>query len=339
MNRQRYKLLIAYRGTRYHGWQAQAAMEESQHDFSEAMDRQEEQASSASWEKVAETGPETETETGPGLTGDLLERGTSASGPVKTVQGELLRAVSSVVRHPVKLIGSSRTDAGVHAKGQVAHFDTDRTQIPPESLRQAVNARLPDDIVVNGIAPVPDNFDAISWTRSKRYQYAIWNAPDRTPLISDLLWHRWQKLDREAMAAAARVFVGTHDFTSFARPGHGRNSTVRTVVSCELRCRARLLVIGVEGTGFLWHMVRIMVGTLVEVGLGRHTPEQIKSMLEARDRAAAGATAPAHGLYLQWISLADHGPGTGGAASGRPVGAASQEPAEVPDPADGENES
>jgi tRNA pseudouridine38-40 synthase len=330
MSRQRYKLLIAYRGTRYHGWQAQMAAEESQHEFAEAMEGGEEQPSGASWEKVAEM------ERAPA--GDLLERGPGKSGPVKTVQGELLRAVSSVVRHPVKLIGSSRTDAGVHAKGQVAHFDTDRTQIPPESLRQAVNARLPDDIVVNGIAPVPGNFDAISWTRSKRYQYAIWNAPDRTPLISDLLWHRWQKLDREAMAAAARQFVGTHDFASFARPGHGRNNTVRTVVSCELRCRARLLVIGVEGTGFLWHMVRIMVGTLVEVGLGRHTPGQIRTMLEARDRAAAGPTAPAHGLYLQWISLADHGPGAGGVGGGS-LGAASLESAEVPGPVDGENES
>src|SRR5271156_6546065 len=129
MTRQRYKLLIAYRGTRYHGWQAQAAMpEDFPHEPSE--------------DPLKE----------PGLESDLFEPAPIASdSPAKTVQGELLRAVSSVVRHPVKVIGSSRTDAGVHAKGQVAHFDTDRIQIPPESLRQAVNARLPADIVVHGI--------------------------------------------------------------------------------------------------------------------------------------------------------------------------------------------
>jgi tRNA pseudouridine38-40 synthase len=292
MTRQRYKLLIAYRGTRYHGWQAQ----------------------SAAPDEFPQESPE-ESIQEPALADDLLEPAPIASdAPAKTVQGELLRAVASVMRHPVKLIGSSRTDAGVHAKGQVAHFDTDRTQIPPESLRQAVNARLPADIVVHGIAPVPENFDAISSTRSKRYQYAIWNAQDRAPLMSDLLWHRWQKLDREAMQAAARQFVGTHDFASFARPGHGRNNTVRTVLECEMRWRSRLLVIGVEGTGFLWHMVRIMVGTLMEVGLGRFSPEQIKSMLEARDRAAAGPTAPAHGLYLQWINMVDEKPAGGGPA-------------------------
>jgi len=323
MTRQRYKLSIAYRGTRYHGWQVQAAAEESPYLEEHAHGQE----------------PSQET-LDPIPQGDLLEPAPITSdAPAMTVQGELLRAISSVVRHPVKVIGSSRTDAGVHAKGQIAHFDTDRTQIPPESLRQAVNARLPADIVVHGIAPVPGNFDAISWTRSKRYQYAIWNAPDRGPLISDLLWHRWQKLDREAMQAAARHFVGPHDFASFARPGHGRNNTVRTVISCELHCRSRLLVIGVEGTGFLWHMVRIMVGTLMEVGLGRYGPDQIKSMLEARDRAAAGPTAPAHGLYLQWISLADQGPSGGGPAGEGPLDTASKEAPDARIPQDGPNES
>jgi tRNA pseudouridine38-40 synthase len=206
-----------------------------------------------------------------------------------------------VVNHPVHVVGSSRTDSGVHAKGQLAHFDTDQLQIPIEGLRRAVNAALPADIVIRTLEPARDSFDAITSTTSKRYQYAIWNQPDRPAFFPDLVWHRWQTLDLVAMTQAAQRLVGEHDFASFARPGHGRENTVRTVLSCDVSQRGPLLVIGVEGTGFLWNMVRIMVGTLLEVGLGRHTPEAIDAMLAARDRQAAGGTAPPHGLYLQWI--------------------------------------
>ena len=259
MTTQRYKLTIAYRGTRYHGWQTQAV-------------------------------PET-------WTG---ERPPTGEG-IATVQETLTRAMVDVVHHPVKLCGSSRTDAGVHAKGQVAHFDTPMVQIPPEGMRRAVNARLPDDILIRTIEPVPDTFDAIGDTVSKRYQYAIWRALDRPLFTPDLLWHRWQELNVDAMAAAARHFVGTHDFASFARPGHGRDSTIRTVLACDVSARGPRLVVGVDGSGFLWHMVRIMVGTLVEVGLGRTRPDEIPQMLAAKDRAAARPTAPPTGLYLQWI--------------------------------------
>lgn len=256
---QRYKLVIAYRGTRYHGWQKQFAVE--------------------TWK-----GPQ------------------PAEGEgIPTVQETLETALRSVVNHPVTLSGSSRTDAGVHAKGQLAHFDTDQTQIPIEGLRMAANHRLPADVLIRSIEPAPPGFDAITSTSSKRYQYFIWNAPDRTPFFSELVWHRWQKLDVEAMRAAAAHFQGTHDFASFARPGHGRDSTIRTVLSCDVHRRGPRLVIGVEGTGFLWNMVRIMVGTLVEVGLGRFAAEDIPRMLQAKDRQAAGATAPPHGLYLQWV--------------------------------------
>lgn len=224
---------------------------------------------------------------------------------IPTIQETLGRAIESVVRHPIKLVGSSRTDAGVHAKGQIAHFDTDRLQIPRGGLRRAINASLPPDIVVGALDPVPDSFDAITSTLSKRYQYAIWNKPDRPAFFPDLVWHRWQALDVPAMRDAARQFVGEHDFASFARPGHGRDNTIRTVLGCDVSWRGPLLVIGIEGTGFLWNMVRIMVGTLVEVGLGRHRPESIEEMLAAKDRQAAGSTAPPQGLYLQWIKTAE----------------------------------
>jgi tRNA pseudouridine38-40 synthase len=220
---------------------------------------------------------------------------------IPTIQETVARAIASVVNHAVLLVGSSRTDAGVHAKGQVAHFDTQAVQIPIEGLRRAVNAALPSDIVIRSLDPVADTFDAITSTASKRYQYAIWNRPDRPAFFPDLVWHRWQDLDVPAMVEAAKKLVGEHDFASFARPGHGRENTVRTVLSCDVSARGPLLVVGVEGTGFLWNMVRIMVGTLVEVGLGRHTPEAIDAMLAARDRQSAGGTAPPQGLFLQWI--------------------------------------
>ena len=273
MPTQRYKLTIAYRGTRYHGWQAQAASDT--------------------------------------YTGDPPPAGEG----IPTVQESLQRALGQVVGHPVTLSGSSRTDAGVHAKGQVAHFDTPAVQIPQEGLRRAVNSRLPPDILIRTIEPVPDAFDAIRSTDTKRYQFFVWNDKDRPVFFSDLAWHRWQYLDVPKMARAAAHFVGTHDFVSFARPGHMRDSTVRTVHACDVSWRRPKLVIGVEGSGFLWNMVRIMVGTLVEVGLGRHEPDAVRDMLLARDRRAAGPTAPPHGLYLQWIRFREGG-GDGAAGGG-----------------------
>ncbi|HWB53401.1 MAG TPA: tRNA pseudouridine synthase A, partial [Tepidisphaeraceae bacterium] len=175
---QRYKLLISYRGTHYHGWQRQSYT--------------------------------------PNYQGPTPPPGQG----IPTIQETLTRTIQSVVGHPINLVGSSRTDAGVHAKGQVAHFDTDQVQIPREGMRQAINSRLPEDILVRTIEPVPDTFDAISSTVSKRYQYLIWNAPDRPPLFPDMVWHRWQHLNVEAMRKAAERLVGTHDFASFARAGH-----------------------------------------------------------------------------------------------------------------------
>ena len=259
---QRYKLTLAYRGTRYHGWQSQAV---------------------------------TENYTGPAP---------AAGEGIPTIQETLARAIESVVRHPVRPVGSSRTDAGVHAKGQIVHFDTAATQIPREGLRRAVNAALPTDITIRKLEPVGEEFDAITSTTSKRYQYAIWNQSDRPTFFADLVWHRWQPLDVDAMRAAAAKLIGTHDFASFARPGHGRENTIRTVLSCDVARRGPMIVIGIEGTGFLWNMVRIIIGTLAEVGMGRVAPGEMEAILAARDRQAAGPTAPPHGLYLQWIRTA-----------------------------------
>jgi tRNA pseudouridine38-40 synthase len=265
---QRYKLTIAYRGTRYFGWQEQLA-------------------------------------TGKGSDEETLRYPPGTELP--TIQLLCRRAIEGVVNHPILLTGSSRTDRGVHAKGQVAHFDTHMVQIPKEGLRRAVNARLPDDILIRSIEPVPDTFEAISGTESKRYQYVVWNAPDRPPLFSDLVFHRWQKLDLDAMRAAAALLEGTHDFNAFAKPGHGRATTDRTVSECRLSVRSPRLVLGVAGSGFLWNMVRIIAGTLIEVGIGHYTPEDIRAALESKDRRQAGSTAPPHGLYLQGIKFKSEG--------------------------------
>jgi tRNA pseudouridine38-40 synthase len=224
---------------------------------------------------------------------------------IPTVQETLQRALGTVLRHPVAVVGSSRTDAGVHAKGQIGHFDTDQTQIPIAGLRAAVNSALPPDILVRSIEAVPDSFDAISSTTRKRYQYFIWNAPDRPVFFHELAWHRWRPLNTAEMQRAADVLVGEHDFASFARPGHGRDHTVRTIFSLDVHARAPRVIIGVEGSGFLWQMVRIIVGTLVEVGMDRYGAEEVRQMLEAKDRNASGPTAPPHGLYLQWIRIRD----------------------------------
>ena len=292
---QRYKLTVAYRGTRYHGWQQQPALPTYRGERRPGL----------GVAPVAGDSP-----------GDGGEEGTVAHEPVAgaassipTIQGELTRAIAEVVGHPVVISGSSRTDAGVHAKGQVAHFDTDKVQIPREGLRRAVNHRLPSDILIRRIEPVPETFDAITSTLTKRYQYLIWNHKDRPLFFSDLAWHRWHYLDVPKIARAARHFVGEHDFASFARPGHGREHTVRTVFACDVSFRSPKLVIAVEGSGFLWNMVRIMVGTLVQVGLGKVDPDAIPGILAARDRQAAGPTAPPHGLYLQWIRTDVDAPG------------------------------
>jgi len=257
----RYKLTIAYRGTRYHGWQQQPMLETYK----------------------GEPPP-------PG------------SG-IPTIQEIVSATLGQALGHPVTLVGSSRTDSGVHAKGQVAHFDTDQAHIPPWGLQQAVNHRLPPDMLIRRLDPAPEGFDAITSTVSKRYQYALWSTDFRNPFANDLLWHRWQPLDHEAMAEAAAHFLGEHDFTSFSRPGHNWQSAVRTITECSLSRRGPLIIIGVTGSGFLWNMVRIMVGTIVEIGLGLREPSVIPGMIEARDRKAAGPTAPPHGLYLQWIKF------------------------------------
>jgi len=260
---QRYKMIVAYRGTHYHGWAHQEVP--------------------PTWKKKVDP---------PDKFG---------TGGLPTIYRALAQAIQHVVRHPVAVVGSSRTDTGVHGKAQLAHFDTTQLEIPNDGLRRAINHQLPDDILVRDLEAVSFDFHAIRSTTRKRYQYLIWHAEDRPPFLAGYCWHRWQELDVPAMREGAAYLVGEHDFTSFAKAGHGRRSAVRTIYGIDIAYRPPRLVIGIEGNGFLWNMVRIIVGTLVAVGLGHVKPEDVKQMLEAKDRRAARGTAPASGLYLQWI--------------------------------------
>ena len=223
-------------------------------------------------------------------------------GELPTVQNALRLALQRAVGHPVVVTGASRTDAGVHALGQVASFDTVRDRLPPDRLVQIANAKLPDDVAVTAIARVAADFDVIKDAREKAYRYSVRNAAAKDVFAGDLALRLPRpRLDEAAMTEAARHVVGRRDFASLCKPGHGRESTVRTVTRCDVRRDGDRVEIEVAGDGFLWNQVRILAGTLVRVGEGRLAPGEMPGILAARDRLAAGPTAPARGLCLLWV--------------------------------------
>lgn len=245
----RYKLLIAYDGSAFHGWQKQEPPD---------------------------------------------------APPLRTVQGVLHDAMIRLFKQPINLVGASRTDSGVHARGQVAHFDA-QSRVPVERMAMAINSRLPDDIEVLEASEADPNFDAIRQAVTKQYTYTIHNTERRPLGLRHMVYHYWQTLDAERMNAAARRLVGEHDFEGFSAAGHGRESTRRTIHRCEVKRDGGKVVITVEGNGFLWNMVRIIAGTLLEVGRGRFEPQRIDEILATADRQLAGPTLPPNGLCLEWI--------------------------------------
>jgi tRNA pseudouridine38-40 synthase len=337
----RYKLTIAYDGTDFCGWQ-----------------KQEPFAPEAGLEELVK----------PGTTGELKfepqglvvrEGEARARVQMRTVQHVVEQAVREIVREPVLVQGASRTDAGVHARGQVCAFscsggsDSDTAMQrysetgaaksddagaprpplpgpPPKGegdrkggwpvsrgidrLVAAVNGRLPEDVLVVGCEAVPDSFDPISDCVAKGYSYTIQASRTRALWDRRFVTQVWEPLDVGAMAEAAGAFVGEHDFAGFAAAGHGRLTTVRTVFECSVRedetRRARSdteekrIRIDVSGNGFLYNMVRIIAGTLVEVGRGRIMPADIRAIIESKDRRRAGVTMPAGGLCLEWVNYA-----------------------------------
>ena len=241
----KFKLIIAYDGTAYEGWQVQ-------------------------------------------------KTGTGVQQIVETALAKLFPSTP-------RLHSSSRTDTGVHALGMVAHFEVPRTEarMTPHKLSLALNAWLPADIRVLSAAKAPEKFHARFDAGGKQYRYFVWNHPAMNPLLRHLAWHVPRKLDLKLMRAAAQLFAGRHDFQSFtANPGYERSTTVRTLTRCDVKKSGAQFTFIIEGDGFLYKMCRGIVGTIVQAGLGKFPPAEVKTMLAKADRRVAGMTAPAHGLVL-----------------------------------------
>jgi tRNA pseudouridine38-40 synthase len=309
-----------------------------------------------------------------------IEEGLVAGKPgrvaLRTVQAVVERAVREVVREPVLVLGASRTDAGVHARAQVAVFacgegteasgrqGTERGEAAEhrgtggwplsrgmDRLLRAVNSRLPEDVQVVRVEPVREGFDPIGDCVAKGYSYSFWCGTHRPLWERRYVWHTWAELDVPAMQRAAAVFVGVHDFAGFAAAGHGRQSTVREIFACgvsegrgETKSQrdegaegegkhnsestagapkmhvgdgratieraataqpGRVVRIDISGNGFLYNMVRIIAGTLHEVGRGRIDAAAIPDIIASGNRRRAGPTLPAQGLCLKWIRYRD----------------------------------
>jgi tRNA pseudouridine38-40 synthase len=251
--RRNIKLVVAYNGAAYHGWQRQA----------EGFD---------------------------------------------TVQQRLEETIGRVMGHPVTVCGAGRTDAGVHAAGQVANFHTTNLAIPVVGLRRAVNSRLPRDIVIRSAGAVAEGFHASRSARGKTYQYRICVCPVRPVERCGQVYHYWRPLDVEAMRRSAGRLLGEHDFRGFASSVEQRMNTVRVIRRCEVAEIGDEIHVTVQGNGFLYNMVRNIVGTLIEIGRGHWEPRRIDLILSSRDRADAGPTAPPDGLSLLCVHYDDDCP-------------------------------
>jgi len=219
---------------------------------------------------------------------------------IATIQQTIEDTLVRVVKHPATIRGSGRTDTGVHAAGQVANFFTD-TAIPTERLAPALNSRLPGDIRIRKSRDVGDNFDSMTSTRSKLYRYCVYNHRHLPPQSDKYCYHYYYPCQLEPMQRAAGALIGRHDFASFAAAAGQRQTTIRTLLRCQVFRRYHWLNFDLEATGFLYHMVRNIVGALLEIGRGHWPAERITDILNARDRAAAGPMAPPNGLTLQWV--------------------------------------
>ena len=241
----KYKLVIAYDGTSYEGWQMQ-------------------------------------------------KTGTGVQEIIETALAKLFPSTP-------RLHSSSRTDTGVHALGMAAHFEVPRAEarMTPHKLSLALNAHLPADIRIVSVAKARGKFHARFDAAGKQYRYFVWNHAAMNPLLRHTAWHVTRKVDLRLMHAAAKLFVGKHDFQSFSsNPGYKKQTTVRTLTRCDVKRSGVQYTFIIEGDGFLYKMCRGIVGTIVQAGLGKFPPEDVKTMLVKADRRVAGMTAPAHGLVL-----------------------------------------
>lgn len=221
-----------------------------------------------------------------------------------TIESVLNQALSDLLEENITVIGASRTDAGVHSLGNLAVFDTN-TRIPAEKISYALNQRLPEDIVIQESKEVAANFHPRRCSSRKTYEYKILNRqfPDPTRRRDTYFYH--YGLDVEKMRKAAGFLVGEHDFKSFCSIHTSAETTVRTIYAIDVKKEEDVIAIRIEGSGFLYNMVRIIAGALVEVGNGKLEPETLKQILNQKARNAAGPTAPAHGLTMIGIVIED----------------------------------
>lgn len=215
-----------------------------------------------------------------------------------SIQGAIEDALAKIDGAPVTLSGAGRTDAGVHALGQVASARI-AARLDDQTMGRALNANLPGAIRVTAVETVPDDFHARFSARGKSYEYRIWNGAAIPPFIRLYAWHIPEPLDLDPMREAARAIVGEHDFAGFRSAQSVNHTTVRRIWTAAWRASGDgLLVFDISGEGFMRYMVRSLVGTLVEIGRGQRPAADLGRLLETPDRSAAGRTAPAHGLFL-----------------------------------------
>jgi tRNA pseudouridine38-40 synthase len=219
---------------------------------------------------------------------------------IRTIQGELTRALEELLREPVSLSVAGRTDAGVHARGQVASFATSSSRTPTQ-VRDFLNGRFAPEVSLRDVRVVADGFDARFSASARAYRYLIYTGEAPDPFTGRFTWHLPGRLDVTTMRRAGAVLVGSHDFASFCRhPGAGR-PTVRDLERLTIRRQGDLVVIGLRANAFLHQMVRIVVGTLVQVGQGRLSVEDVARIVDAKDRSEAPKAAPASGLTLERV--------------------------------------
>lgn len=218
-----------------------------------------------------------------------------------SVQETIEEAISRLLGNEIGIVGCSRTDVGVHAYGQVAHFVTD-SSIPGDKFSYAINNLLPSDIVIKQSEEVSEEFHSRYSAKGKKYRYLIYNEAHASAIMRNRTYHVRPELDFEKMQKAAKYFIGQHDFAAFQATGGQVRSTVREIYNMELlRKEDNLISIEVSGNGFLYNMVRIIAGTLIYVGMGKIDADEIPLIIDSLDRTRAGKTAPSEGLYLMEI--------------------------------------
>lgn len=216
---------------------------------------------------------------------------------VDTIEGELNKALTQLMKEEIQVTGASRTDTGVHALGNLAVFDTG-TNIPPKKVSYALNALLPEDIRIQQSCLVEGDFHPRKTATRKTYRYQIQTGEFPNPLLQRYVHFTYHSLDIEKMKEASTYFLGEHDFKSFCAAGSTAETTVRRIYDLQVEKKQELIEIKVTGNGFLYNMVRIIAGTLMEVGRGKIEPKEIKEIIKALDRTKAGPTAVAKGLTL-----------------------------------------